>query len=209
MDDIFHIVLHQSVKKLHYLNTYGASIYRKERLYARGEKSKNMEVSIGDSQSINVHMFIIIGFQQQDRQSSQNLNNDSFCRLPIVSAHCEIGTEKYPDVGILPNYKDDEILEGYDQIKETFKASTKVGFLQPYKSYKEFRSSINNNDIGYLFYVFDIRYQKNFTSSQSIKVEFKSDHKGVVLENINEYVLVLTNKLFYISSDGQRYFDLI
>ena len=46
-------------------------------------------------------------------------------------------------------------------------------------------------DVGYNLYVFDIRYQRNFTASQPIKVE------------------VLTNKLVGISSDGQRYFDLI
>ena len=35
-------------------------------------------------------IWIFIGFQQQDRQNSQNLNNDTFCRLPVVSAQCII-----------------------------------------------------------------------------------------------------------------------
>ena len=35
----------------------------------------------------------IIGFQQRDRQDSQKLNNDTFCRLPVVSSQCIIGTE--------------------------------------------------------------------------------------------------------------------
>ena len=55
-------------------------------------------------------------------------------------------------------------------------------------------------------YVFDIRYQKSFESSQPIKVEFKFD--GVVPAGIYGYALVLTNKLISISSDGQRMFDL-
>ena len=46
---------------------------------------------------INVPIWIIIGFQQRDRQDSQNLDNDTFCRLPVVSAQCNIGTEN--DVG--------------------------------------------------------------------------------------------------------------
>ena len=163
---------------------------------------------IGSQENMNVPIWIIIGFQQQDRQDSQNLNNDTFCRLPVVSAQCIIGTEKYPDSGILLNYDDDDYSQGYHQIKEAFRALTKDDILQSYISEADFRSSnAAANDVGYNLYVFDIRYQKNFTNSQPIKVEFKFD--GVVPNDINGYALVLTNKLISISSDGQRHFDLI
>ena len=52
-----------------------------------------------------------------------------------------------------------------------------------------------------------MRYQKNFTNSQQIKVELKFD--GVVTDDINGYALVLTDELVSISSNGQRHFDLI
>ena len=85
---------------------------------------------------------------------------------------------------------------------------TKDDILQPYKSDDNFRTSnAAANDVGYNLYVFDIRYQKNFTNSQPIKVEFKFD--GVFPNDINGYALLLANKLFSISSDGQRHFDLI
>ena len=163
---------------------------------------------LGSQENMNIPIWIIIGFQQQDRQDSQNLNNDTFCRLPVVSAQCIIGTEKYPDTGILLNYDDDDYSQGYHQIKEAFRALTKDDILQPYISDDNFRTSnAATNDIGYNLYVFDIRYQKNFTNSQPIKVEFKFE--GVVPNDINGYALVLTNKLVSISSDGQRHFDLI
>ena len=163
---------------------------------------------LGSHENMNVPIWIIIGFQQRDRQDSQNLNNDNFCRLPVVSAQCIIGTEKYPDAGILLNYDDDDYSQGYHQIKEAFRALTKDDILQPYISDDNFRTSnVAANDIGYNLYVFDIRYQKNFTNSQPIKVEFKFD--GFVPNDINGYALVLTNKLISISSDGQRHFDLI
>ena len=163
---------------------------------------------LGSQENMNVPIWIIIGFQQQDRQDSQNLNNDTFYRLPVVSAQCIIGTEKYPDAGILLNYDDDDYSQGYHQIKEAFKALTKDNILQPYISDDNFRTSnVAANDVGYNLYVFDIRYQKDFTNSQPIKVEFKFD--GVVPNDINGYALVLTNKLVSISSDGQRHFDLI
>ena len=144
----------------------------------------------------------------QDRQDSQNLINDTFCRLPVVSAQCIIGTEKYPDAGILLIYDDDDYSQGYHQIKEAFRALTKDDILQPNISEADFRrSNVAANDVGYNLYIFDIRYQENFTNSQPIKVEFKFD--GVVPNDINGYALVLTNKLLSISSDGQRHFDLI
>ena len=135
------------------------------------------------------------------------MNNDTFCRLPVVSVQCIIGTEKYPDAGILLNY-DDDYNQGYSQIKEAFRALTKDDILQTYLSDDNFRTSnIRADDVGYNLYVFDIRCQKNFTNSQPIKVEFKFN--GVVSNDIYGYALVILNRLFSRSSDGQRHFDLI
>ena len=108
---------------------------------------------------------------------------------------------KYTATGILLNYDDDVYSQGYHQIEETFKALTKDDILQPYISEEFFRiSSVRAADVGNKLYVFDIRYQKNYTASQPIKVEFKFD--GVVPNNVNGYTLALTNKLVSISSDG-------
>ena len=161
---------------------------------------------LGTQEGINVPIWIFEAFQQNDRQNDQNLNNDTFDRPLVTSAQCFIRTEKYPGSGILINYNDDEYSQGYGQIKEAFKAITRVNLLQQYISEHDFRSSNDGNNIGYNIYVFDIRYQKNFESSQPIKVEFKID--GIVPAGIYGYALVLTNRLISISSDGQRMFDL-
>ena len=124
----------------------------------------------------------------------------------VTSAQCIIGTEKYPDSGISLNYNDDDYSQGYGQIKEAFKALTRDNILQPYISEDDFRSSNDDNDIGFKIYAFDIRYQNNFESFQPIKVEFKFD--GVVPAGIYGYALVLLNRLISISSDGQKMFDL-
>ena len=160
----------------------------------------------GTQEGINVPIWTFVAFQQNDRQNNQNLNNDTFYRPLVTSAQCIIGTEKYPDSGILLNYNDDNYSQGYGQIKEAFKALTKDNLLQQYISEHDFRSSNDGNNIGYNIYAFDIRYQKDFESSQPIKVEFKFD--GVVAAGIYGYALVLTNRLISISSDGQRMFDL-
>ena len=136
------------------------------------------------------------------------MSNDTFCRLPVVSLQCFIGTEKYPDAGLLINYDDDDNSQGYAQTKEAFRALTKDDIFQPCILDDDFRSSnVRLAVVGYNLYVFDIRYPKSFTASQPNKEEFKFD--GVVLIDINVYALLLTNKLVKISSDGQRHFDLI
>ena len=82
-----------------------------------------------------------ISTKQQDRQGSQNLNNDTFYGLLVNSAQGIIGTEIYPDAGIILKYDDDDYSQGYSQITEAFRALTKDDILQPYISDQDFRSS--------------------------------------------------------------------
>ena len=161
---------------------------------------------VGTQEGINIPSWIFVGFQQNDRQHDQNLNNDTFVRLPVISAEVVIGTERYPDSGILLIYDDDYYSQGYGQTKEAFKSLTKGDILQPYISDHDFRSSNDGNEIGYNIYAFDIRYQKNFENAQPVKVEFKFSEG--ILGGIYGYALVLTNRLASISSVGQRMFDL-
>ena len=162
---------------------------------------------LGTQEGINIPTFIFVAFQQNDRQHDQNLNNDTFVTLPVISAQVVIGTERYPDSAILLNYEDDAYSQGYGQIKEAFKALTKDDILKPYISEDDFRSSNEGNNIGYNIYAFDIRYQKNFENAQPVKVQFKFSEN--IPAGIYGYALVLTNKLVSISSDGQRMFDLV
>ena len=121
------------------------------------------------------------------------MSNDTLCRLPVTSAQCITGTEKYPDAGLLLNYDDDKYSQGYAKFEEVFRALTKDDILQPYITYENSRSSNKRaDDVGYNLYVFEKRYQQNFTASQPITVEIKFD--GVIPLYINGYALVLTKK---------------
>ena len=161
---------------------------------------------LGTQEGINIPTWVFVNFQPNDRQHDQNLNNDTFIRLPVISAQVVIGTERYPDSAIIISYDDDNYSQGYGLIKEAFKALTKDDILQTYITENDFRSSNNNNDIGYNIYAFDIGYQKNFENAQPIKVEFKFSEN--VPAGVYGYALVLTNRLISITSDGQRMFDL-
>ena len=71
------------------LRYVGRSVFMKEK-----NKQKLWNFELGSQENMNVPIWINIRFQQQDRQDSQNLNNDTICRLPVVSAQGIIGTEK-------------------------------------------------------------------------------------------------------------------
>ena len=152
--------------------------YIEQSVYMKEVNNQNLwNFELGSQESMNVPVWIIIGFQQRDRQDSQNLDIDTFSSLPVVIAQCLIGTEKYPDAGMLLNYDDDDYSQAYGQTKEAFRASTKDDVLEPYKSDENFRySNARANDGDYNLYVFDINCQQNFTASQSIKVEYKFDN---------------------------------
>ena len=132
--------------------------YVERSVFMKEVNNQNLwKFEVGSQESMNVSIWIIIVFQQRDREDSQNLNIDTFYRLPVVSAQCIIGTEKNPDAGILLYYDDDDDdnSQGYSQIKETFRALTKDDILQPYISDDDFRcSNVRADDVGYFFYKF-------------------------------------------------------
>ena len=192
-------IINKTPTQIHYVER---SVFMKE------VNTQNLwTFELGTQEGINIPTWIFVAFQQNDRKHDQNLNNDTFVRLPVISAQVVIGTERYPDSAILLNYEDDDYSQGYGLIKEAFKALTKDDILQPYISEEDFRSSNEGNNIGYIIYAFDIRYQKNFENAQPVKVEFKFSEN--IPARIYGYALVLTNKLISKSSDGQRMFDLV
>ena len=101
------------------------------------------------------------------------------------------------------NYDDGDYSQGYGQNKEAFRALTKDDVLNLYLSDNEFRSSTTGNDIGYIFYVFNIRYQKYLENAQPTKVHFKFSEN--VPAGLFGYALVIRNKLVSISTDGQSF----
>ena len=58
------------------------------------EKSNFWTLELGVQECINVPVWVYVVFQQSDRPHDQNLNNDTFYRMPVTSAQCIIGTGK-------------------------------------------------------------------------------------------------------------------
>ena len=134
--------------------------YPERSVFMKSVNTQNLwTFELGTQEGIYVPMWIFVAFQQNDRQNDQNLNNDTFYRPLATSAQCIIGTEKYPDCGILLNYNDDDYSKGYGQIKEAFKALTKDNLFQQYISEHDF-SQIKMAIISVILYtlsIYDIR----------------------------------------------------
>ena len=79
---LFKQILSKTPTQLRYVER---SVFMKE---VNNQNLWNFE--LGSHENMNVPIWNIIGFQQRDRQDSQNLNNDTFCRLPVVRAQCII-----------------------------------------------------------------------------------------------------------------------
>ena len=90
-------------------------------------------LELGAQGDINVPKWIIVFFQQRERerQNSQNLNKDTFYRPPVTNAQCHIRTEKIPDSASLINYGGDNYSHGYGQKKDFFELLAKDDILNP------------------------------------------------------------------------------
>ena len=69
-------ILIRTPTELRYLEK---SVFMKE---VKNQMLWNFE--LGSHESMNVPIWIFLGFQQRDSQDSQNVNNDTFCRLPVI-----------------------------------------------------------------------------------------------------------------------------
>ena len=69
--------------------------YRVRSVFLKEVNTQNFWTSeLGTQEVVNVPIWIYVAFQQHDRQYDQNLNNDTFYRMPVTSTQCNIGTEK-------------------------------------------------------------------------------------------------------------------
>ena len=98
-----------------------------------------LRFEIVTQEGINDPIFIIVAFQQSDREHDQKIANDTFYRPPITSAQSIIGAEKYPYSAILIKYIEEYCSQGYGLMKEVFIVLTKDDNIEPYISYTVFK----------------------------------------------------------------------
>ena len=78
------------------VNTVPTKLQYEERsVFMKEVKTQNLfSFELGTQEGINVPIWINVRFQQSHRQHDQNLDNDTFHRPAVATAHYINGTEK-------------------------------------------------------------------------------------------------------------------
>ena len=165
--------------------------------------NNNWRMEIGVESGNDVPIYVIVGFQSQDRYGpNQEQNNAVFDRLDVIEASCTVGTVRYPEHEYQVDIDTNKYNEPYNEVRRFYK-----GYIQgegaPYITFKDFKELYN-------LWVFDLRAQKDNPSAQPIQVNFKfRAGYDAVGNSYQATALVLTQKVSSVSSDGSRQFDLI
>ena len=108
-----------------------------------------------------------------------------------------IRKEKTPDAKIDSNYAKNKKSQPYGEIVSCFRHLAEDNILQTQITQRDFVTSNKNPDDnpGCNLYVFDIRHQQDYSSSQPIKVRFVFRPTVPAATKIIGYALQLTNKL--------------
>ena len=116
---------------------------------------------------MNLPIYAIIGFQNQDRFSpDQTQNNAIFDRPDIIEASCHIGAIKFPDTNEYQvDFERNKYNDLYNEVRRFYKDFIK-GEGSPYISFKDFKEL-------YPFIIFDLRANKDMVSSQSVQARFR------------------------------------
>ena len=168
------------------------------------------ELSVGNV--CDALIYNMINFKLIDRLNFQTLHNNCFYRPPVNLTQISTGIEKYSVVGIFFDHEIDKNCLQHDQIESWLRHLSKDDMLQQYVIQNTFwthhviAADDKTEDLGKNFSVFDIRYQRNFSPAQPVKVEFKlreEVHDGKI-----GYAIFLTLFLT-IGSVEQSLFELI
>ena len=100
------------------------------------ENNRSFEHSVGDS--IDVPIYVIVGFMQNDQFNQQHQNSDKFYRPSVINAQCNISSEKVPEAGINCECAVDNYSQAYGEIVSCFRHLAGDNFLQPYITQKDF-----------------------------------------------------------------------
>ena len=105
------------------------------------DTNNNWTFELGQSENLNP-VYIIVGFMQQNKLNSQVHNNSVFDTLPIIQAQCKIGSENFPENGIMCDYSRYNYCDAYYEVEKFFTYQTETDFLKPIIDYNNFRTDL-------------------------------------------------------------------
>ena len=99
------------------------------------------QVDIGSAQSINSPKYLICAHQTANRSDTPNkqINISVFDHLHVRKYFIEIDGVRYPKDGILTNYKQNDYLDQYKDVKQFYKEYVGEELLNPFLSYPDMK----------------------------------------------------------------------
>ena len=158
----------------------------------------NWNFALGVEGGIGITIYVVAGLMQRSQLNQKHQNKETFFKPSVVNAHCIIGSEKFPDAGIICNCAIDKYSQAYGEVRSCFSHLAQYNILQRYITQKDFVTSNNypEGNPGYNLYVFHIRHHHEYSSPQPIKVSFDYRPAVPAATNLIGYALLLTNKKY-------------
>ena len=158
------------------------------------------QIDIGSAQSVNSPKYLIAAHQTAARLNAPNktINISTLDNLNVGKYFVEIDSIRYPRDGILINYKENDYIDQYKDLKLFFKEYVGEELLNPFVSYPDMKTK-------YPIQVIDLRFQADHITPKKIQLfeEYRSDPANARL-----YVILIRGREIELISDGSKLIEV-
>ena len=158
------------------------------------------QMDIGTSQHVNSPKYLIGAHQTRIRADTANKNNNIgiFDNLNLQKYYVEIDSVRYPRDNVLVNYKQNDYIQQYQDLKLFFKEYIGEELMSPFKSYPDMKTK-------YPIQIIDLRHQPDHITPKKIQLfqEYTADP-----ENAKFYLIVIRRREIELISDGNKLIEI-
>ena len=158
------------------------------------------QLDIGTSQHVNSPKYLIGAHQTRIRADTANKNNNIaiFDNLNLQKYYVEIDSVRYPRDSVLVNYKQNDYIEPYKDLKLFFKDYIGEELMSPFLSYPNMKTK-------YPIQIIDSRHQPDHITPKKIQLfqEYTADP-----ENAKFYLIVIRRREIELLSDGNKLIEV-
>jgi hypothetical protein len=142
--------------------------------------------------------WIMVGFQT-DRKETQEQNPAIFDNVNLTNAYVTLNKERYPQYDIITDFPSNKYSTLYKMF-DSFK-----------KEYYGFNSLIGGTQVSFPAFkslfpiiIFDVSRQSEKLKLGIVDMQIKFTFSEVVPANTTAYALILSDRLYYLKSDGKN-----
>ena len=158
------------------------------------------QLDIGTSQHVNSPKYLIGAHQTRIRADTANKNNNIaiFDNPNLQKYYVEIDSVRYPRDNVLLNYKQNDYIEQYKDLKLFFKEYIGEELMSPFISYPDMKTI-------YPIEIIDLRHQTDHISPKKIQLfqEYNADP-----DNAKFSLILIRRREIELISDGNKLIEI-